>query len=144
MKFNPIVIAPTYNNASKLPDVLRPLDAQGVPILAINDGSTDETPAILAKWAAEPREHPAIVETHPHNRGKAAALMTGFRAATKLGYTHALTMDTDGQLAPEQGPAMLNLAEPNPASLILGVRDVSAEVYPKKIKLGRRMAILFS
>ena len=142
MTFNPVVVAPTYNNAGTLLGVLARLDAEGVPVLAVNDGSTDDTAALLAEWAARPRERPAEVRTHPRNRGKAAALRTGFAAAAALGYTHALTIDTDGQLAPEQIPGFLAAARANPAALVLGTRDASTPDYPGKSKLGRRVANL--
>jgi uncharacterized protein (DUF2062 family) len=142
MTFNPVVVAPTYNNAGTLAGVLRRLDAQGVPVLVVNDGSTDGTAAVLADWLARPRDHQAEVRTHPRNRGKAMALRTGFAAAAELGYTHALTIDTDGQLAPEQVPDFLAAARANPAALVLGTRDASAADYPGKSKLGRRVSNL--
>lgn len=142
MTFNPVVVAPTFNNAGTLADVLRRLDAQGFPIIAVNDGSTDRTAEVLADWLKQPRDHAARTEAHPRNRGKAAALKTGFELARRLGYTHALSIDTDGQLAPEQVPQMLALAGRNPAALVLGVRDASAADYPARSRLGRRSANL--
>lgn len=142
MTFNPVVVAPTYNNAGTLAGVLGRLDAQGVPVLVVNDGSTDATAGVLAEWVARPRSHRVEVLTHPRNRGKAAALRTGFVAAVERGYTHALTIDTDGQLAPEQVPAFLAAARTHPDALVLGTRDASAPDYPGKSKLGRRVSNL--
>ena len=142
MTFNPVVVAPTYNNAGTLAGVLGRLDAQGFPIIVVNDGSTDGTADVIAAWLAQPRGHAAHAEAHPRNRGKAAALKTGFELARRLGYTHALSIDTDGQLAPEQVPQMFALAERNPAALVLGVRDASAADYPARSRLGRRSANL--
>lgn len=142
MTFNPVVVAPTFDNAGTLLGVLRRLDAQGVPVIVVNDGSTDGTADLLTAWAAEPRGHAVNVATHPHNRGKAAALLTGFALADKLGHTHALTIDTDGQLAPEQVPQALAAAAASPDALVLGTRDASAPDYPAKSKLGRRVANL--
>jgi len=67
---------------------------------------------------------------HPRNRGKAAALQTGFAAAAEAGYTHAVTMDSDGQLDPEQIPELLAAAHEHPRALVLGVRDASRPDYP--------------
>lgn len=145
MGFKPVVIAPTYNNAGTLLEVLARIDAQGVDVIAVNDGSTDDTARLLAEWQQNP---PAgvtttrLVETHPRNRGKAAALRTGFARAQELNYTHALSIDTDGQLSPEQIPDMLALAESEPKSLVVGVRDASAADYPFRSRLGRRSANL--
>jgi glycosyltransferase involved in cell wall biosynthesis len=141
MDFKPVVIAPTFNNAGTLLDVLSRVDLQGVAAIAVNDGSTDDTAALLETWRRLPGET-RYVETHPKNLGKAAALQTGFAAALRLGFTHALSIDTDGQLSPEQIPQMLALARENPASLVLGVRDASAADYPWRSRLGRRAANL--
>ena len=142
MTFNPVVVAPTYNNAGTLAGVLGRLDAQGFPVIVVNDGSTDHTADVIADWLRQPRDHAARAEAHPRNRGKAAALQTGFALARRLGYTHALSIDTDGQLAPEQVPQMLALAGRNPEALVLGVRDASAADYPARSRLGRRSANL--
>jgi uncharacterized protein (DUF2062 family) len=142
MTFNPVVVAPTYNNAGTLADVLGRADAQGVAVIVVDDGSTDGTAGVIAGWLSRPRGHAAHAERHPRNRGKAAALKTGFAAARRLGYTHALSIDTDGQLAPEQIPQMLAVAERNPAALVVGVRDASAADYPARSRLGRRAANL--
>ena len=142
MEFKPVVIAPTYNNAGTLLDVLRRIDAQGVAVIAVNDGSTDDTARVLEQWLDTPGNFPRHVEAHSKNRGKAAALRTGFELAQKLGFTHALSIDTDGQLSPEQIPQMFELARANPESLVLGVRDASAADYPWRSRLGRRTANL--
>ena len=52
-EFSPVVIAPTYNNADTLVDVLRRVEAVGAEILVVNDGSTDRTAELLAEWVGE-------------------------------------------------------------------------------------------
>lgn len=144
MDFKPVVIAPTFNNAGTLADVLARIGAQGVATIVVNDGSTDGTAEILQRWFDDANDSspPRYVQTHAKNRGKAAALRTGFALARERGYTHALSIDTDGQLSPEQIPAMFELAKQNPASLVLGVRDAGAADYPWRSRLGRRAANL--
>src|SRR5688572_3570429 len=95
--FNPVVVAPTYDNARTLGDVVRGVAALGLPIIVVNDGSTDSTPELLAGLGRDPG---VTVLTHPRNRGKAAALCTGFAAAAEAGFTHAISIDTDGQHDP--------------------------------------------
>ena len=46
-RFRPVVIAPTYNNAATLLSVLDRIVAVGVPLIIVNDGSTDETQSLL-------------------------------------------------------------------------------------------------
>lgn len=135
----PAIVIPTYDNAGTLTlvlDALRPLD---LPIVVVDDASTDETPAILDRWH---RANPSIlhVERHAHNRGKAQALRTGFAAATALGASHALTIDSDAQHDPADVVPLLSLARDNPTALILGVRPWRIPACPARCTLGRRVA----
>ena len=129
--FRPVVIAPTYNNAPTLLGVLERLERVGVPMIVVNDGASDSTADLLAAWSA--RDHAVSVEvlTLPENRGKAAAMRAGFVHARQAGYTHAATMDTDGQLAPEEIPAMLDAASAVPEALVLGRRSEHTPGLPK-------------
>src|SRR5205085_10992596 len=68
--FRAIVAAPTYNNAATLPNVLRRLEDSQLPIIVVDDGSTDETAQILAGWKSSEQPAQRIVVTHPFNRGK--------------------------------------------------------------------------
>jgi uncharacterized protein (DUF2062 family) len=134
----PVVVAPTYNNAATLSDILDRIAALGLPVIAVNDGSTDGT-AELLQGRARPAE---TAITHPHNRGKAAALNAGFRAAIDAGYTHAITIDTDGQLDPEEISSFLDAARAHPTALIVGRRDDGAPGYPARSRAGRRVSNL--
>ncbi|MDB5297303.1 MAG: putative glycosyltransferase, partial [Phycisphaerales bacterium] len=142
MTFSPVVVAPTYNNAGTLAGVLRRVDALGVPVVVVDDGSTDETAAVLADWLTWPRGHASRAVAHPRNRGKAAAMRTGFDLARSLGHTHAVTIDTDGQLDPADVPAALAAAAADPAAFVLGTRDATAADYPFRSRLGRRASNL--
>jgi glycosyltransferase involved in cell wall biosynthesis len=138
--FRPVVLAPTFNNAATLGDVLKRARRVGLPILAVDDGSTDGTAAILERWRAEGESR--LLVTHPRNRGKATALRSGFTAAVEAGFTHAITIDTDGQLDPAQIPLLAAAAERAPAALVLGCRDDRAPDYPGRSRLGRRVSNL--
>src|SRR5690348_4234635 len=119
----PVVLAPTYNNAGTIAQVLEQIDRIGLDVLVVNDGSTDRTADILDGWsrATGPAKHLTIL--HPVNRGKAAALLTGFEHARSIGYTHAITIDTDGQLDPGEIPLLLEQSRKQPAAMIVGCRD---------------------
>src|SRR5580658_9677496 len=134
--FRPVIITPTFNNAGTLPAVLAELSALNLSIIVVNDGSTDQTAAFLSTWKG------GTVLTHPKNQGKAAALLTGFSAAREQGFTHALTIDTDGQHDVHQTPLLLATAEQNPAALILGTRDQSTRGYPLRSRIGRMISNL--
>jgi glycosyltransferase involved in cell wall biosynthesis len=131
MTFNPLICVPTYNNEKTIGAVVAALVKTRVPVLVVNDGSTDSTgtSALVAG---------ATVETHSHNRGKGEALKTAFAYARKRGYTHVLTIDGDGQHEPADVPALLALAEKTPAAIILGVRQLA--LIPPKNRFGNRFS----
>lgn len=137
--FHPVVIAPTFNNARTLAEVLRNTNEPGLPIIVVDDGSTDGTAEILAAWRNSVNHQ---LLTHPRNRGKAAALCTGFKHAAGMGYTHAVTLDTDGQLDPSEIPVLLHVAMQSPAAMVIGTRDVEAPDYPNASRVGRFWANL--
>jgi hypothetical protein len=138
----PIAIAPTFNHVATLIGVLTRVEAAGVPIVAVNDGSTDGTAAALAAWMSRPHDVAVHLVTHPRNRGKAQALRSGFDEAARLGFTHALTIDTDGQHDPSDIPALLRTAESNPDDLVLGERSDKLAHYPRSSMIGRRLTNL--
>lgn len=110
-----LVIVPTYNNACTLENVLARCLEQGLPVLVVDDGSTDATAGILR------RTEGLIVITHEVNQGKGRALKTGFLDARRLGYKYAVTIDSDGQHFPEDIPALL--AEKGERTLVVGSRS---------------------
>ena len=83
------------------------------------------------------------VSEHVKNLGKAAALQRGFAQCRAAGFTHALSIDTDGQHAPEDVPALIALASQHPRALILGTRDEQCVDYPFRSRWGRRISNLF-
>ncbi|MBO4624015.1 MAG: glycosyltransferase family 2 protein [Bacteroidales bacterium] len=121
-----LVIVPTYNNAGTLEDVLRRCLAQNLPVLVVDDGSTDATPQILEKMPGQvvmaDSDRPSLsVITHQFNKGKGNALKTGFYEARKQGYRYALTIDSDGQHFPEDIPTLL--AAKGERTLVVGSRS---------------------
>ena len=138
--FSPVVVAPTYNNSGTLLNILDRINALGLPFIVVNDGSSDNTALLLPQWLWDNPGANVRVLTHQVNRGKATALMTGFRAAGQWGYTHVATIDTDRQLDPEQLPQLIEAARQLPQALVLGFRDDKASDYPRKSRLGRRIS----
>lgn len=127
----PVVIAPTFNNSGTVGLILREIVAQGLPVIVVNDGSTDATADVLGEISG-------MTEiAHAENLGKAAALRTGFEAATLAGFTHAVTIDTDGQHDPAEIAGLLEAARRAPLALIVGSRDVKAKGYPARSLAGR-------
>ncbi len=142
--FHPVILLPTYNNAPKLAAVLRGVAALGVPMLVVNDGSTDATAEILDAFVAEHADPGLDLQRidHARNRGKGAALRTGFRAARRLGFTHALSMDTDGQHDPADAQALLEAASAQPTAIVVGCRNAADPDYPAANRVGRTFSNL--
>lgn len=131
-----VVIAPTFNNAGTVGSILREILALGLSVIVVNDGSTDGTAEVLRGIGG------VTVITHAENLGKAAALRSGFEAAILAGFTHAVTIDTDGQHDPAEIPVLLEAARRSTLALIVGCRDVKASGYPVRSRAGRYAANL--
>jgi len=134
-----LVLIPSYNPGPKVFDTLRSALAQWTPVWVVVDGSTDGSAAALQEMAAS---QPGLrVMVLPTNRGKGAAVLHGIREALQAGFTHALTMDSDGQHPAEKIPAFMQASQLAPAAMVLGrpVFDASApnlRVKGRKISNG--------
>jgi glycosyltransferase involved in cell wall biosynthesis len=116
----PCVLIPTYDNPRTLAEVVRGALGQCSDVIVVDDGSGPETKAILAEFKD------VVVMTHEANRGKGAALRTGLDEAHRRGFSHAVSMDSDGQHFATDIPRFFEEARAHPESLILGHRDLKA------------------
>ncbi len=113
-----LVLIPSYNPGPGVLDAVRAARAQWAPVWVVVDGSTDGTAEQLQALAASDDELTVIVL--PENRGKGAAVLEGITQAAALGYTHALTMDSDGQHPAALIPAFMAASQAEPAKMVLG------------------------
>ncbi|HKT72412.1 MAG TPA: glycosyltransferase family 2 protein [Steroidobacteraceae bacterium] len=121
-----LVLIPSYNPGQKVFDTVRDARAQWGPVWIVVDGSDDGS---AARLEALSREDPGLrVIIRPCNGGKGAAVLDGLLAALAQGYTHVLTMDSDGQHPAERIPAFMAASRAHPTAMILGepVFDASA------------------
>ena len=88
-----IAIVPTYRNIRALPEVLSGLEAGGLPVLVIDDGSDDGTGPWLDGWIAAGGHR--WLERFPENRGKGAALAVGLARARWALTSHSRSIPTD-------------------------------------------------
>ncbi|HEX7964600.1 MAG TPA: glycosyltransferase [Gammaproteobacteria bacterium] len=133
MSFKPCALIPVYNHHTALPRLVAALTAEGLPVILVDDGSDAATKAVLAELARRPGVE---LLTQAHNGGKGAAVMAGIALAGKLGYSHALQVDADGQHEIADARALLKLSEENPAHLISGTPRYDESV-PKVRFYGR-------
>ncbi len=132
-----VVIVPSFNPGTLLFDTLRAARAVWDPVWVVNDGSSDGTPARLHEIAAA---DPGLrVLELLHNQGKGAALLHALQAARAAGFTHALSMDADGQHPAQSIPAFMHASVARPDAMILGrpVFDASAPMLRVR---GRRIS----
>lgn len=121
------VIVPTYNNEGTLADVLRRIMRITTHIIVVNDGSTQATEKVLA----QDEFCGLTVVDYGRNRGKGYALRRGMEKAVTEGYTHAVTIDSDGQHFPEDIPLLIAEHREHPKALIVGARNLNEDNMPR-------------
>jgi glycosyltransferase involved in cell wall biosynthesis len=112
-----LALIPAYNEAGHVAQVVAGARTY-LPVLVVDDGSTDVT-AARAEGAG------ATVLRQIPNQGKGMALRAGFRWAIEGGYDAVLTLDADGQHDPAEIPSFLDAHAERGADLIIGARDFS-------------------
>ena len=132
-----LVLIPSYNPGPMVFETVRDARRHWAPVWVVVDGSTDGTGPALEAMAREDRDLRVMVV--PRNRGKGAAVLHGIERAAAEGYTHALTMDSDGQHPAACIPEFMARSMREPRAMILGlpVFDASA---PRIRLRGRRIA----
>jgi predicted LPLAT superfamily acyltransferase/GT2 family glycosyltransferase len=132
--FRPCLLIPVYNHGPLVEGTWARLRGFGLPCLMVDDGSDAATADVLDRLAAA--EPLVTLLRLPQNRGKGAASLLGIAEAHRLGYTHALQIDADGQHNADDIPAMLAMAEQEPAALISGAPQYGDDI-PKARLYGR-------
>ncbi len=110
------ILIPAYNAARTLRQVAVDALAQGLPVVVVDDGSHDGT-------ASQVDGLPVTVIRHTANRGKGAALRTGFDWALANGYTGIITLDADGQHDPSAIPRLAAAAQVGGFGILLASRQ---------------------
>ena len=120
---NYAVLIPAYNEAATIRDIAqRCLPFTGL-LIVVDDGSSDGTGDALASL-------PVTVLRHERNEGKAASLWDGFQLALDRKVAGVITLDGDGQHAPEEISKLLAAAQQHPDHLIIGSRLWDKSAFP--------------
>ncbi|MGH8822718.1 MAG: glycosyltransferase family 2 protein, partial [Rhodoferax sp.] len=114
-----LVLIPSYNPGPKVYDTVRAARARWAPVWVVVDGSTDASADDLQAMAT--RDAGLRILVLPRNMGKGAAVLHGLDAAAAQGFTHALTMDADGQHPAELIPGFMAASLRQPGAMVLGV-----------------------
>ncbi|MFJ3463179.1 glycosyltransferase family 2 protein [Achromobacter spanius] len=126
-------VIPVYNHGGTVAAVVAQLAAHGLPCVLVDDGSEPTCAAVLDALAAQPDTQ---LVRRAVNGGKGAAVQDGLRAAIKLGYTHALQVDADGQHALDDIPRFAQMSREQPDAVICGA-PVYGDDVPRSRLYGR-------
>ena len=130
-----LIVIPAHNEEKNIGAVLKGIQKQSpeVPILVINDGSSDNTEKVAL-------EHNAEVISLPYNSGYGIALQTGFLYAVKNDFSIVVQMDSDGQHDPADIKDLIEAVQKENCDVVIGSRFLSKDSY--KSSLARHAGML--
>jgi glycosyltransferase involved in cell wall biosynthesis len=121
---NAFVLMPAYNAGATIEQVFARVPSEARQrirrYVVVNDGSTDDTSAVLARLHNEVPN--LVVLTHPTNRGYGEAEKTLLRYALREGADVGIVLHSDGQYSPEKIIELLDPFDRNTADLVQGSR----------------------
>jgi glycosyltransferase involved in cell wall biosynthesis len=132
-----LVLIPSYNPGRKVFETVRGAREQWNPVWVVVDGSNDGTAEALQAMAKEDEGLRVLVR--PRNGGKGTAVLDGVIEALGRGYTHVLTMDSDGQHPPDRIRGFMAASAAKPDAMILGVPVFDASAPSVRVK-GRKIS----
>lgn len=126
-----IVVIPTYNNPLTIKEVALDVASHGYELIIVDDGSDQPVEGLFL-----PEEKGRIhFLRHDSNQGKGQAILTGVEKAKDLGFSHAVSMDGDGQhLASQIEKLVEGYGEDE---IVIGARNFDIENIPTGSKFGR-------
>lgn len=120
-------LLPVFNERATVEQILQQVRDTGLAdrIIVVDDASTDGTRELLEEIAA--RDSRLALHLHDRNRGKGAALRTGF---SKVETDLVLVQDADLEYDPRDVPALLVPIDENKADVVFGSRFLGASRRP--------------
>jgi len=115
------ILIPAYNEEKYISQVIKNCVLYSLDIIVVNDGSLDQT-ATIVKKLEKSKKYPLILLEHAKNKGKGAALDTGFKYIVEKGYQGVITLDADAQHDTKEIRKFLQTAEKEKPDLIIGSR----------------------
>ena len=114
---NPCAIVPVYNHETAITTVVEALLASNLPCILVDDASDKPCAKVLDQLAL--RDKVFLIRLGA-NQGKGGAVMTGMREASRLGFSHALQVDADGQHDLQDVQTFIELSRAHPDAVICG------------------------
>jgi len=128
------VVIPTYNHGGRVAEVAKESLKLNFPLFVVDDGSTDSTKTVVSDIEG------VRLLGHPENRGKGAAILTGFAEASKVA-DWVITIDADGQHRPKDALKMIRAIPENDRPIIVGMRrGMVGKGIPWASRFGRKFS----
>lgn len=128
------ILIPAYNAEKTIMPVVRESLEHGLPVVLVDDGSTDSTSALVAGL-------PVTLLRHQLNRGKGAALKSGFAWAVKSGFDAVVTIDADGQHDVAAIPRLIASAQNGQWGILIASRHTQFEQMSGLRKFWNRIGV---
>lgn len=132
-----LVLIPSFNPGATVYETVKAARRQWSPVWVVVDGSTDGTAAGLQEMAIADTDLKVIVLER--NQGKGTAVLHGLEQAFRQGFSHVLTMDSDGQHDASMIPLFMQTSQQNPDAMILGVPIFDSSAPSIRVK-GRKIS----
>lgn len=132
------VLIPCYREAAHIGPVVQGALRAGHDVVVVDDGSPDDTAEVAERAGAR-------VLRHETNRGKGAAMVTGYEHVLRQGYDAVVVLDGDGQHDPAEIPRFVECLRSEGARVVVGSRMDDTRGMPWIRKLtNRTMSALLS
>jgi glycosyltransferase involved in cell wall biosynthesis len=127
------VVIPAHNEARQIKNIIDTMPNFVDAIVVVNDASTDNTSQVI-NACREGRDDLFLIE-HEQNQGCGGALITGYKWAVERDFDVVVRMDGDGQMNPDDLPALLDPVVEGRADYSKGNRLFTGEAFQKIPKI---------
>jgi glycosyltransferase involved in cell wall biosynthesis len=128
-----LIVIPLFNHAATVREVAERALAIHDRVLVVDDGSSDGGAGALQGLGVQ-------VLREEINKGKGAAIMIAAREAARMGMTHLVTLDADGQHDPADLQQLFKVLREEPFSIVVGKRDFDTSNVPGSSRFGRKFS----
>jgi len=128
------ILIPAYNAEKTILAVVHECLGHGLPVVLVDDGSTDGSSSLLAGL-------PVTLLRHERNLGKGAALKTGFAWAIGSGFDGVVTVDADGQHDVAAIPTLVAAAQQGRWGILIASRHSQFEQMAGLRKFWNRVGV---
>lgn len=130
-----VFVIPVYNHARTLASVIDGCIGFGLPVIVVDDGSTDGTSSVLDSYRG------ITVIRHEKNLGKGAAIISGLSAARETA-DFAVTIDADGQHNPADAAMLIDAIKDGERPIVIGTRKdmIEDSSIPWTSRFGRKFS----